>query len=50
MRQCGGVTAMIMRIYRGKRPANLAVGACYSAVRPEFGATWQLRAQMTFIF
>jgi hypothetical protein len=34
----------------GKLPVNLAIGAYYNVVRPEFGATWQLRTQMTFIF
>lgn len=34
----------------GKLPINLAIGAYYNAVRPEYGATWQLRTQITFIF
>jgi hypothetical protein len=34
----------------GKLPVNLLVGAYYNAVRPEFGATWQLRTQIAFIF
>jgi len=34
----------------GKLPVNLAIGAYYNAVRPEFGSTWQLRTQVTFIF
>jgi hypothetical protein len=33
-----------------KLPVNFAVGAYCNAVRPEFGPTWQLRAQVTFIF
>jgi hypothetical protein len=34
----------------GKLPVNLLVGAYYNAVRPEFGATWQMRAQVAVIF
>jgi hypothetical protein len=34
----------------GKLPINLAIGAYYNVVRPEYGATWQLRTQVTFIF
>lgn len=34
----------------GKLPVNLLVGAYYDAVRPTYGATWQLRAQIAFIF
>ena len=34
----------------GKLPVNLLVGAYYNAVRPQYGATWQLRAQMAIIF
>jgi hypothetical protein len=34
----------------GKLPVNLAIGAYYNVVRPEYGATWQLRTQVTFIF
>jgi hypothetical protein len=34
----------------GKLPVNFAVGAYHNAVRPEFGAPWQLRTQVTFIF
>jgi hypothetical protein len=34
----------------GKLPINLPVGAYYNAVRPEFGATWQLRTQIAVIF
>ena len=32
-----------------KLPVNLQIGAYYNALRPEFGATWQLRTQVTFI-
>ena len=34
----------------GKLPVNLLVGAYYNALRPSGASTWQLRAQMTFIF
>ena len=34
----------------GKLPVNLLLGAYYNALRPEFGSTWQLRSQVTFIF
>jgi hypothetical protein len=33
-----------------KLPVNLLVGAYYNALRPQFGATWQLRAQVALIF
>jgi hypothetical protein len=34
----------------GKLPVNFLLGAYYNMLRPEFGANWQLRAQVTFIF
>jgi hypothetical protein len=34
----------------GKLPVNFLLGAYYNALRPEFGANRQLRAQVTFIF
>jgi hypothetical protein len=34
----------------GRLPANLATGAYGNAVRPEFGPTWPLNAQVTFVF
>jgi hypothetical protein len=34
----------------GKLPVNFSVGAYYNALRPEYGSTWQLRTQVTFIF
>lgn len=34
----------------GKLPVNLLVGAYYNALRPHYGATWQLRSQVAFIF
>lgn len=33
-----------------KLPVNLLLGAYYNALRPQFGATWQLRAQVALIF
>ncbi|HXT79065.1 MAG TPA: hypothetical protein VN702_05835 [Acetobacteraceae bacterium] len=34
----------------GKLPVNLVLGAYYNALRPRFGATWQLRTQVALIF
>jgi hypothetical protein len=34
----------------GKLPVALLVGAYYNAVRPQFGASWQLRTQIAIIF
>ena len=34
----------------GKLPVNIAIGAYYNALRPQFGATWQLRTQIAVIF
>jgi hypothetical protein len=34
----------------GKLPVNLLVGAYYNALRPQFGATWQLRTQIAVVF
>jgi hypothetical protein len=34
----------------GKLPVNLLVGAYYNALREQFGATWQLRTQVTIVF
>jgi hypothetical protein len=46
------VGAQIGRVIKigGKLPVNLLLGAYYNALRPEFGSTWQLRTQITFIF
>ena len=33
-----------------KLPVNMLIGAYYNALRPDYGATWQLRAQVAFIF
>jgi hypothetical protein len=45
----GGQIGRVIKV-GGKLPVNLAVGSYYNAVRPEFGPTWQIRTQVTFIF
>ncbi len=45
----GGGFGKVVRI-GGKLPVNLSLGAYYNAVRPQYGATWQLRTQVTLIF
>ncbi len=45
----GGEVGKIVKI-AGKLPVNLSIGAYYNALRPEYGSTWQLRTQVTFIF
>jgi len=45
----GGGGGKIIKI-GGKLPVNLSLGAYYNVERPEFGATWQLRAQATLVF
>jgi hypothetical protein len=45
----GGQVGRVVKV-GGKLPVNLAIGAYYNAVRPEFDPTWQLRTQVTFIF
>lgn len=46
------VGAQVGRLIKigGKLPVNLAVGAYYNALRPQFGSTWQLRTQVAIIF
>jgi len=34
----------------GKLPINLQLGAYDNALRPQYGSTWQIRSQLTFIF
>lgn len=34
----------------GKLPVNAQVSAYYNAVRPDYGANWQIRAQVQFMF
>ncbi len=45
----GGQVGRVIKI-GGKLPVNLSLGAYYNALRPQFGSTWQLRTQVTFIF
>jgi hypothetical protein len=45
----GGNAGRVIKI-GGKLPVNLSIGAYYNALRPQFGATWQLRTQVTLIF
>ena len=44
----GGGAGRVIRI--GKLPVNLMVAGYYNIIRPEYGADWQLRTQVTFIF
>ena len=34
----------------GKQPINASISAYYNVVRPDYGADWQLRAQVQFMF
>jgi hypothetical protein len=34
----------------GKLPVNLSLSAYHNVVKPQFGADWQLRSQVTLIF
>ncbi len=45
----GGQVGRVIKV-GGKLPFNLSLGAYYNALRPQFGSTWQLRTQVTFIF
>jgi hypothetical protein len=45
----GGQVGRVVKI-GGKLPVNLSLGTYYNAVRPEFGSTWQIRTQITFVF
>lgn len=44
----GGGVGKIFKI--GKQPVNGQVSAYYNAEKPEFGADWQLRLQLQFLF
>ena len=46
------VGAMAGRVIKlgGKLPINLLIGAYYNVLRPQFGATWQLRTQVAVVF
>lgn len=45
----GGQVGRVIKL-AGKLPVNLSIGLYYNALRPQFGSTWQLRIQITFIF
>jgi hypothetical protein len=45
----GGQVGQVVKL-GGKLPVNLSLGAYYNALRPDYGATWQIRTQVTFIF
>jgi hypothetical protein len=44
----GATAGRVVKI--GTQPVNLSIGAYYNAIRPDFGPTWVLRTQVTFIF
>ncbi len=44
----GGGAGRVFRI--GKLPINFSMAAYYNLVKPQFGADWQWRTQLTFIF
>lgn len=44
----GGGVGIIFHF--GKLPLNAQIGAYYNAERPDFGADWQLRTQIQFMF
>ena len=44
----GGGVGKIFKI--GKQPVNGQVSAYYNVEKPEFGADWQLRLQLQFLF
>jgi hypothetical protein len=45
----GGGFGRVVKI-GGKLPVNFGLSAYANVLRPQYGATWQLRAQMTLIF
>jgi hypothetical protein len=44
----GGGAGKIFHL--GKLPVNTSIAAYYNVVRPDFGANWQIRAQVQFMF
>jgi hypothetical protein len=44
----GGGAGRVIKI--GKLPVNLSLSVYYNVVKPQFGADWQLRSQVTLIF
>jgi hypothetical protein len=45
----GAVAGRVIKL-GGKLPINLLIGAYYNVLRPQFGATWQLRTQVAVVF
>ncbi|MCU0888479.1 MAG: hypothetical protein MUC64_10795 [Rubritepida sp.] len=45
----GGNVGRVVKI-GGRLPVNFLLGAYHNMLRPEFGPTWQIRTQVTFIF
>ena len=39
-----------LRALRFVMPANTQVSAYYNVAKPDFGANWQIRAQVQFMF
>ena len=44
----GGGVGKIFHL--GKLPVNTQISAYYNVVKPDFGADWQIRAQVQFMF
>jgi hypothetical protein len=44
----GGGAGRVFRV--GKLPVNISLAAYYNLVKPQYGADWQLRSQVTLIF
>jgi len=44
----GGQFGRVIKL--GKLPVNLQIGAYYNALRAQYGSTWQLKTEITFIF
>ncbi len=44
----GGGFGKVFRL--GMLPVNVSLSTYYNAVKPDFGATWQIRSQVTFVF
>ncbi len=45
----GGQAGRVVKLF-GKLPVNFLLGAYYNALRPQSGATWQLRMQVSLMF
>ena len=44
----GGGFGKVFRL--GMLPVNVNLSTYYNVVRPDFGATWQIRGQVSFVF